>query len=104
MNRVCTALLLGLLPLHASAACYTVFDKQSRIIYRDTVTPVDLSASIGQALEAKFPGGHLVISSEDTKCIPVVPGSPVDTRGVAAAVEPTSAKPAAAPPAPPAGK
>jgi hypothetical protein len=107
MNRICTALLLGLLPLYASATCYTVFDSQNRIIYRDTVTPIDLSASIGSALQARYPGGHLVISGDDAKCIPVVAGSPVDTRGVAAAVEASSAKPVApapAPAAPPGGK
>lgn len=97
MNRICTALLLALLPLHASATCYTVFDNQSRIIYRDTVTPIDLSGPIDGAMRSRFPGGHLVISSEDAKCVPVVPGSPVDTRGVAAAMESASAKPAATP-------
>jgi len=93
MNRICIALLLGLLPLQASAACFTVFDKQHRIIYRDTVPPIDLTGPVSEALNAKFPGGHLVISSENLNCIPVVPGSPVDTRGAAAAAAPAAATP-----------
>ncbi|MCC6608650.1 MAG: hypothetical protein IT515_03105 [Burkholderiales bacterium] len=85
MNRICAALLLGLLPLHASAMCYTVFDNQNRIVYRDTVTPIDLSGSIESAMQAKFPRGHLVISGADASCVRVTPASPVDTRGIAAA-------------------
>lgn len=85
MSRIGIALLFGLLSLQAAAACYTVFDKQDRIIYRDTATPVDLSGSIVDAVRARFPGAYLVISGETQNCVPVVPGSPVDTRGIASA-------------------
>jgi len=93
MSRICIALLFGLLPLHAAAACYTVFDKQARIIYRDTATPVDLSGSIVDAVQARFPGAYMVISGEIQTCTPVVPESPVDTRGIVAASEPAASTP-----------
>lgn len=93
MTRTCIALLVALAPLHAAAACFTVFDNQNRIIYRDTVSPIDLTGPVTDALRAKFPGGHLVISGEDQKCIPIVPGSPVDTRGVAMSSAPPEATP-----------
>jgi len=87
-------LLLGLAPLHAAAECYTVFDHANRIIYRDLASPVDLSGSVADAMRARFPNAHLVISGDNANCTPIVPGSPVETRGAAVAAEPAYTKPA----------
>jgi len=71
-------LLLGWLPSLASAVCFTVYDRANWIIYRATVTPIDLSGPISQAMWAKFPTGHLVISDGTTTCTRIDPRSPVD--------------------------
>jgi len=72
------AVLLGGMPMYASAMCYIVYDAQSRIVYRNTSTPIDLSGPITPALRAKFPGGQLVITDDMTGCTPIDPSAPFD--------------------------
>jgi hypothetical protein len=72
------AVLLGGFPGYGAAMCYIVYDAQSRIVYRNTVTPIDLSGQITPALRAKFPGSLLVITDDMTGCTPVDPGAPFD--------------------------
>jgi hypothetical protein len=72
------ALLLGGLPVAGSAMCYIVYDAQSRIIYRNTVTPVDLSRTVTQAMKARFAGAQLVIMDDMTGCSPIDPSAPFD--------------------------
>lgn len=72
------AVLLGGMPAYGSAMCYIVYDAQSRIIYRDTTTPVDLSGPISQAVKAKFPGAQMIIMDDITGCSPIDPGAPFD--------------------------
>ncbi len=72
------AALLGGMPSYAAAMCYIVYDAQSRIIYRNTTTPIDLSGPITPALRAKFPGSQMVIMLDNTGCSPVDPGAPFD--------------------------
>ena len=58
-----------LLLIHSSivsAGCYLVYDSKGEIIYRSNKSPVDLSGSVSQAVESKFPGGRLVI--QQTPC------------------------------------
>ena len=64
----------------ASATCYRIFDPTGQVVYQSSTPPVDLSGSISQAVESKFPGGHLIInqqlcnsSSELTNQIPKNP-------------------------------
>jgi hypothetical protein len=71
-------LMIGVLPPHASASCFTVYDRANRIVYRDVLTPIDLSGPITEAMRAWFPGGHLVISGEARGCTPIDPQAPVD--------------------------
>lgn len=73
-----SAVLLGGLPTYGSAMCYIVYDAQSRIVYRNTLTPVDLSGPITPALRAKFPGGQMVIMDDNTGCSPIDPSAPFD--------------------------
>jgi hypothetical protein len=70
--------LLAGLPVTGSAMCYVVYDTQSRIVYRNTTTPVDLSGQISQAIRSKFPGAQLVIMDDMTGCSPIDPSAPFD--------------------------
>jgi hypothetical protein len=72
------AVLLGGIPVAGSAMCYVVYDAQSRIIYRNTITPVDLSGTVTQAMRARFVGAQLVIMDDMTGCSPIDPGAPFD--------------------------
>jgi hypothetical protein len=89
-----SVLLAGWLPLNAAAVCFTVLEG-TRIVYRDLVSPIDLSGPISEAMRYKYPGGQLLISTEDDLCTLITPTTAVDVRGVAQAM-------AAAAPAPPA--
>jgi hypothetical protein len=62
----------------ARADCFTVYDRSNFIVYRSSVTPIDLSGPISAALPAKFPGGHLIISNEMMRCTRIEPSSPVN--------------------------
>jgi hypothetical protein len=72
------AALLAGMPGHAAAMCYVVYDAQSRIIYRNTMTPVDLSGPVTQAVRAKFPGAQMVIMLDNSGCSPIDPSAPFD--------------------------
>jgi len=72
------AVLLGGMPTYGSAMCYIVYDAQTRIIYRNTTTPVDLSGPISQAVRAKFPGAQMIIMDDIIGCSPIDPGAPFD--------------------------
>jgi hypothetical protein len=97
MKRIFAPLILlaGWFPLHASAVCFTVYEGD-RIVYRDTVTPIDLAGPISDALPAKYPGGRLVINPENTHCTLISPVTAVDIRSPAEAPSPmASAQPVA---------
>ena len=73
-----SAVLLGGMPTYGSAMCYIVYDAQSRIVYRNTLTPIDLSGPIAPALKQKFPGAQMVIMDDNTGCTPIDPTAPFD--------------------------
>jgi hypothetical protein len=50
---------LGLAGANAMA-CYTVFDRNNRVVYNELTPPVDMSLPLHQSLPARFPGGHMV--------------------------------------------
>jgi hypothetical protein len=100
MKRILAPLILlaGWLPLHATAVCFTVYEGD-RIVYRDTVTPIDLSGPISEALPAKYPGGRLLINPENDHCTLISPVTAVNIRAPAEAPAPiASAQPVAAAP------
>lgn len=66
------------LPAHA---CYTVYDAASRVVYRSTQAPVDMSRPLHDTLPQRFPGGHMVFDTASS-CEAIVPEGP---RRVAAA-------------------
>jgi hypothetical protein len=71
------ALVPAVLAAPAWAECYTVYQRGA-IVYRAETTPIDLSGPIHAALQKRFPGGQLMISSDDKNCTYIDPSSPVD--------------------------
>jgi hypothetical protein len=66
-RRLSLALLLAM-PALAQANCYSIYDSQNHLSFQSTVAPIDLSARISDAMAARFPGRHLVISPDTTDC------------------------------------
>ena len=56
------------LPAAASASCYFVYSAKNELIYRSTISPVDLSKPITEGLRGRFAGGHLVMIPEEAGC------------------------------------
>jgi hypothetical protein len=97
MKRILASLILlaGWLPLHAAAVCFTVFEGD-RIVYRDLATPIDLSGPISDAMRDKYPGGQLIINTENEHCTTITPITAVNIRAPAEAPAPMApSKPAA---------
>jgi hypothetical protein len=47
----------------AAAQCYTVYDRNNRVLYHDAQSPVDMSGPLTETVQAAFPGGHLVFDN-----------------------------------------
>lgn len=63
------ALVLGLMAANAMA-CYTVYDRNNRVAYQGEEPPVDMSLPLHRALQARFPGGHMVFE-QTADCRPI---------------------------------
>jgi hypothetical protein len=64
--------LCGLLLAGANAmACYTVYDGNSRVVYRGHDAPVDMSLPLHQALAERFPAGASMVFDQTATCTPV---------------------------------
>ncbi|MDO8466058.1 MAG: hypothetical protein Q7S46_12550 [Gallionella sp.] len=50
------------------AACYTVYDKSDKPVYKSSEPPFDLSIPISEGIKSKYPGGYLIQSSERETC------------------------------------
>ena len=72
MTRSLVALLAvaaaGALPAAASASCYFVYSAKNELVYRSTISPVDLSRPISESLRGRFSGGRLVMIPDETGC------------------------------------
>lgn len=67
-----TIILCGLLLAGANAmACYTVYDGNSRVVYRGLEAPVDMSLPLHQALGERFPAGASMVFDQAATCTPV---------------------------------
>jgi hypothetical protein len=66
--------LLGAASLNA-LACYTVYDRSSRVVYNGEAPPVDMSLPLHDALAARFPGAHMVFDTQ-TNC-PSIATAPI---------------------------
>lgn len=60
---------MGLLAANAMA-CYTVYDRSNRVAYQGENPPVDMSLPLHAALQARFPGGHMVFE-QTAACAPL---------------------------------
>ncbi len=62
------ALLCLLAPFSLNAlACYTVYDRNNRVVYNAQTAPVDMRYQIHETLPRVFPGGHMVFG-DSTDC------------------------------------
>src|SRR4051812_40848109 len=68
LSPVATTLLLALMPAIASASCYSVYDTTDAVVYRSSLTPIDLSQPISQEMARRFPPGHRLLITEDVPC------------------------------------
>ena len=59
--------LLGSASMQASA-CYTVYDPSDRVVYHESVPPVDMSRPLHETLPARF---HMIFDT-DTDCAHVI--------------------------------
>lgn len=67
-----TGLFCALLLAGANAmACYTVYDGNSRVIYRGADAPVDMSLPLREAVAQRFPAGSSMVFDLNTSCEPV---------------------------------
>ncbi|MEJ6022659.1 hypothetical protein [Ramlibacter sp. PS4R-6] len=61
--------LLGLASLQA-LACYTVYDRNNRVMWQGDKPPVDMSRPLSETVPVRFPGGQMVF--DDSPTCPVV--------------------------------
>ena len=61
--------LLGLASLQA-LACYTVYDRNNRVLWQGDKPPVDMSRPLSETVPVRFPGGQMVF--DDSPTCPVV--------------------------------
>lgn len=78
MTKALTGLLVTLVavlaPAAASASCFFVYGPKNELVYRSTITPVDLSRPISESVRARFNGGHLVMIPDETGCPDLLAG------------------------------
>jgi hypothetical protein len=55
-------------PVTAAASCYFVYGPDNQLVYRSTITPVDLSKPISEGLRSRYSGAHLVMVPDETGC------------------------------------
>lgn len=65
--RLAFTLLLSA-PAWAHAYCYSIYDANNHLSFQSTVSPIDLSQRISDAMAQRFPGRHLVITPDTSDC------------------------------------
>src|SRR4051812_36821328 len=68
LSSVATTLLLAMMPAIVSASCYSIYDTTDAVVYRSSLTPIDLSQPISQEMARRFPAGHRLLITEDMPC------------------------------------
>src|SRR5450755_1584506 len=66
--------LLLAIPTCASASCYYIYSAQNELVYRSTISPVDLSRPISDGLRGRFSGSHLTMIPDETGCPDLLAG------------------------------
>jgi len=78
MNKALIGLLAplaaALVPVTASASCFFIYGPKNELVYRSTITPVDLSRPISDSMRGRFSGGHLVMIPDETGCPDLLAG------------------------------
>lgn len=64
---------LSLASAQAMAQCYTVYDREDRVVYQGPESPVDMSRPLHETVPGLFPGGHLVFDNITQDCAAVRP-------------------------------
>jgi hypothetical protein len=86
--RLTLALLLSA-PALAHAYCYSMYDTNNHLSFQSTVAPVDLSQRISDVMAQRFPGRHLVITTDTSDCREVRASSEPNRPRVAAPGQPS---------------
>ena len=68
------ALAATLVPVSASASCFFIYGLNNQLVYRSTITPIDLSRPISESMRGRFGGGHLVMIPDETGCPDLLAG------------------------------
>jgi len=80
-------LALSLASVQATAQCYTVYDRDERVVYQGRESPVDMRRPLHETVPGLFPGGHLVLDNFTQDCgvvrppVALVPSAGRLTRG-----------------------
>ncbi|TWO69028.1 hypothetical protein FN976_20010 [Caenimonas sedimenti] len=53
-----------------ASACFTLYDRNARVIYQGLTTPIDMRPQFHQVLDRTHPGAHLVFDDSNI-CTPV---------------------------------
>jgi hypothetical protein len=83
---------LGMAAAAHAQACYSLYSPLDKLVYQSSEPPVDLSQAISAAVQARYPGHHLVVLSSSS--CPRVDERPDVVRG---AVEGVGRSPAQSP-------
>ncbi len=82
LSSLAGALCLGVLPAAASASCFYVFSAQNQLVYRSTISPVDLSRPISEGMNGRYAGGHLTMVPDETGCPDLIANSQNQASGI----------------------
>ena len=61
-------LILNTITSVIAQTCYTVYDRNGKMVYASHITPVNLSFQIHETLFEKYPDGHLVYYKNSSTC------------------------------------
>jgi hypothetical protein len=107
MKKLKIGILGGLLLLAGAnaMACYTVYDSNTRVVYRGLEAPVDMSLPLREALTTRFQPGASMVFDQTAQCTPVsiaqvarptgpmVPVNTIRMEGTGRQASPSSAAP-----------
>ena len=68
------ALVAALVPTVASASCFFIYGPKNQLVYRSTITPIDLSRPISDSMRSRFGGNHFVMIPDETGCPDLLAG------------------------------
>ncbi len=66
---LCLLAAAAALPMAAEATCFYIYNAKNELVYRSTLSPVDLSRPISAGLRGRYEGGHLTMVPSNDDCI-----------------------------------